>query len=204
MDNTRTVELDGLMDDILILTDHRPSRADAVKNCELLLQTARRLFEERGVNAVTMSDVAEAAGVGKGTLYRHFASKVDLCHMLIDSDQRNLQNRTLARLREQGDPLADLDWFLREVIAFVIRNQTLIFAEEILGAVLDHPAHVWWRQTTRGLLARINPTLDVDYTADVVFVMLDPRTIHYQLTARGYSQERIADGLIAAVDRLIQ
>jgi AcrR family transcriptional regulator len=151
-----------------------------------------------------MSDVAEAAGVGKGTLYRHFASKADLCHMLIDSDQRNLQDRTLARLREQGDPLTDLAWFLREVIAFVIRNQALIFAEEILGAVIDHPAHVWWRQTTRGLLARINPECDVDYIADVLFVMIDPRAIHYQLTSRGYSEERIADALIAVMRRLTE
>lgn len=190
------------MDDILILPDHRPTRSDAVKNRELLLRTAQRLFAQKGVNAVTMSDVAEQAGVGKGTLYRHFASKVDLCQVLIDQDQRDLQDRTLARLRLGGSPSGDLEWFLREVIAFVIRNQALVFAEAAIGALIDHPAHLWWRQTIRGLLPRINPRIDVEYTTDVLFVMLDPRTIHYQITSRRYSEAHIADGLIAMLQRL--
>ena len=190
------------MDDILILSDHRPTRSDAVKNRELLLQTAQRLFAENGVDAVTMSEVAEAAGVGKGTLYRHFASKVELCQVLIDQDQRDLQNRTLTRLREQGDPLVDLKWFLREVVAFVARNQALVFAEVSLGTMLDHPAHLWWRQTIRGLLLRLDLPVDAEYTADMLFVMLDPRTIRYQIGARGYSFERIADALVAILDQV--
>ena len=192
------------MDDNLIFPDHRPARADAVKNRELLLETAQRLFDENGVDAVTMSDVASAAGVGKGTLYRHFPNgKADLCQLLIDQDQRDLQNRTLARLRENGDPLADLEWFLGEVAAFVLRNQALVFAEASIGVLLDHPAHSWWRQTIRGLLLRINPRIDVDYTADLLFVMLDPRTVHFQVTARGYSAERISDGLTTILRRLV-
>ena len=191
------------MDELLVLPDQRTTRADAVKNRELLLSTAQRLFAQNGVDAVTMSDIAEAAGVGKGTLYRHFASKVDLCQVLIDKDQRDLQDRTLLRLRAQGDALDDLDWFLREVIAFVIRNQALVFAEASLGVLLGHPAHLWWRQTIRGLLARINPSVDLDYTADMLFVMLDPRTIHYQLTARRYNEARIASGLSAALHQLV-
>lgn len=191
------------MDDNLILPDPRPTRADAVKNRELLLQTAQRLFDENGVDAVTMSDVAQTAGVGKGTLYRHFPNgKPDLCRVLIDEDQRNLQNRALARLRKQGDPQADLEWFLREVIGFITRNQPLMFAEATLGTLLDHPAHRWWRQTIRGLLVRINPDLDIEYTADMLFVMLDPRTIRYQIIARGYDSERIGAALIAILRQL--
>ncbi len=192
------------MDDNLIFPDHRPSRADAVKNRELLVQTAQRLFSENGVDAVTMSDVAVAAGVGKGTLYRHFPNKVDLCQVLIDQDQRDLQNRTLMRLRENGEPLLDLDWFVREVIAFVVRNQRLVFAEASIGVLLDHPAHLWWRQTIRGLLNRIKPEIDLDYTTDLIFVMLDPRTIHYQLNSRGYDSQRIASSLSDILRRVIR
>ncbi len=191
-----------LMDDSLILISSRPTRADAVKNRELLLQTALRLFAEKGVDAVTMSDVAEAAGVGKGTLYRHFANKSELCHVMIDEDQRDLQNRTLARLREGGDPLSDLEWFLREVIAFLSRNQEIAFAMAALDIKLEHPAHRWWRQTIRGLLLRLQPSFDVDYVADTFFVMLDPSTIHYQQTARGYSFDQIADSLVSLLRRL--
>lgn len=198
MDNHNHSEQDNL-----IIPDARPTRADAVKNRELLLQTAQRLFAENGVDGVTMSDVAEAAGVGKGTLYRHFPNgKPDLCFVLIDEDQRDLQARTLTRLRKQGNPLADLDWFLREVIAFIDRNQRFMFAESSLGATLDHPAHRWWRLTIRGLLMRINPRVDVDYIADMLFVMLDPRTIRFQVTVRGYDYDRIASALTTVLHEI--
>ncbi len=190
------------MDDNLILIDQRPSRSDALRNRELLLQTAQRLFAEKGVDAVTMSDVAEAAGVGKGTLYRHFANKIELCHVLVDEDQRDLQNRTFARLRENGAPCADIEWFVREVIAFVMRNQSLVLAESARGVLLNHPAHVWWRQTIRGLLLRLTPNVDVEYLADVLFVMLDPRTIHYQVTTRNWGLDQIAESLIGVLYKL--
>ena len=192
------------MDDNLLFASHRPSRADAVKNRVLLIETAQRLFAENGVDAVTMSDVAEAAGVGKGTLYRHFPSKLDLCHVLIDTDQRDLQNRTLMHLRSGGGAQENLEWFLGEVVAFLSRNQALAFAESAQSILLDHPAHQWWRQTIRGLLARLNPQLDVDYAADVFFVMLDPRTIHYQTTRRGYSFDQIAASLKALLHQFIR
>jgi AcrR family transcriptional regulator len=192
------------MDDKLVFAASRPPRADAVKNRELLIETAQRLFAENGVDAVTMSDVAEAAHVGKGTLYRHFANKMDLCHVLIDNDQRDLQNRTFARLREGGDVLEDLEWFLHEVTAFLERNQEIALAASAqLGGMIDHPAHIWWRQTIRGLLLRMNPPFDVDYVADVFFVMLDPRTLHYQTKARGFSYKQAAESLITLLHQLL-
>ncbi|MEU3915394.1 helix-turn-helix domain-containing protein [Streptomyces sp. NPDC029721] len=52
----------------------RRPRADAERNRALVLAAARALFEERG-GEVQMPEVARAAGVGIGTLYRHFPSK---------------------------------------------------------------------------------------------------------------------------------
>ncbi len=193
-----------LMDENLIIPDPRPTRSDAVKNRVLLLETAQRLFEQNGVDAVTMSEVAEAAGVGKGTLYRHFPNgKVELCRELIDQDQRDLQNRALARLRTGGDPLDHLEWFLREVVAFLDRNEAIVFTEIAESMALGHPAHFWWRQTIRGLLLQINPHIDIEYSADVLFIMLDPRTIRYQKTGRGLTSNRIVNSLIGLLHQLI-
>ena len=60
----------------------RPMRSDALKNRERLLVAAGRVFEEKGLEA-SVADVARAAGVGMGTLYRRFPSKEALIEALV-------------------------------------------------------------------------------------------------------------------------
>lgn len=74
---------------------HRPQRADAIANHERILCAARELFASRGANT-EMRDIAERAGVGVGTLYRHFASRDALFFGLLNQTRE----ATLARLRE--------------------------------------------------------------------------------------------------------
>jgi AcrR family transcriptional regulator len=62
----------------------RPLRQDAARNRQLLLDTARRVFGREGLDA-GVETVAKEAGVGTGTLYRHFPSKDDLVSALIES-----------------------------------------------------------------------------------------------------------------------
>jgi AcrR family transcriptional regulator len=57
-------------------------RSDAVRNRERLLVAAGQVFEEKGLGA-SVTDVAQAAGVGMGTLYRRFASKEALIEALV-------------------------------------------------------------------------------------------------------------------------
>jgi AcrR family transcriptional regulator len=59
----------------------RPLRKDAARNRELLLEAAREVFAERGLEA-SLDDVAHRAGVGVGTAYRHFANKQELAAAL--------------------------------------------------------------------------------------------------------------------------
>jgi AcrR family transcriptional regulator len=55
----------------------RPLRKDAARNRAALLDAARAVFAERGLDA-SLDDVAHQAGVGVGTAYRHFANKYEL------------------------------------------------------------------------------------------------------------------------------
>jgi len=55
----------------------RPVRADARRNVQALLKVAVTVFATSGVNA-PMHEIAERAGVGVGTLYRHFPKRADL------------------------------------------------------------------------------------------------------------------------------
>jgi AcrR family transcriptional regulator len=70
-------------------TGTRPLRADAQRNRERLLKAAARAFSEDGAD-VTLESIAKDAGVGIGTLYRHFPTR----EALIDAAYRN----ELARL----------------------------------------------------------------------------------------------------------
>ncbi len=63
-------------------TDIRPLRADAQRNLERILASARILFAERGPSA-QMEDIAAHAGVGIGTLYRRFPTKEALVTELV-------------------------------------------------------------------------------------------------------------------------
>jgi AcrR family transcriptional regulator len=193
------------MNDIPLLQNNHPSRADAVKNRELLLETARLLFAEHGVEAVSMSAIAEAAHVGKGTLYRHFESKAALCYALLDHEQRELQERTFTRLRTVTDPLDNLRWFLGQVLDFVWEHAPLLCEathHERQRTLVD-PAHWWWRQTIGALLARSVSAKDIDYMADVLYIMLDAHTIWFQHQSLGYDKTRIVDGLLGVLAEFV-
>lgn len=186
---------------LLLPEDDTPVRADARRNRELLLETAHRLFTTEGVESTSMTAIADAAGVGKGTLYRHFTNKADLCIALLDEDMRDLQCSVLKHLRQNDTPIDNLKWFVEQILDFVTRNETLLLVEnDGHGTGLDHQAHIWWRQTVIGLLSQILPGKDVRYFADVLYVMLDVRTLHFQRTALGYNNNYILGGLKQTVD----
>ncbi len=76
----------------------RPIRSDAVRNRERLLAAAGQVFEEKGL-AASVADVARAAGVGMGTLYRRFASKEALIEALVS----DVLEATIAMAREAAE-----------------------------------------------------------------------------------------------------
>jgi len=82
------------------VTSHRPLRADAARNRELLLAAAAEEFAERGLDA-SVADIARRAGVGKGTVFRHFPTKDDLLAAVV-------QDR-ITRLIEAAERLLDAE-----------------------------------------------------------------------------------------------
>ncbi len=193
--------------DNLITPDPQPNRADAIKNRERLIATARRLFAEHGVEAVSMTAIAEAAGVGKGTLYRHFENKGVLTQVLLDSHQRELQERTLERLRSTpGQPADNLHWFLTQVVEFVDEYaEMLCIGVQASGlTTLTHPAHIWWRLTIRGLLERLGTVGDLDYATDTLYIMLDAHVVYYQRASQGYSLGQVIEGIVTLASQLVR
>lgn len=73
----------------------RPRRADSQRNAAALVAAARELFVERGAD-VSLDEVARAAGVGKGTLYRNFSSRGRLLQAVLQERFEGL--RVLAEI----------------------------------------------------------------------------------------------------------
>ncbi len=186
-----------------------PGRADARQNRVDILAASRQLFEIHGVDQVSMSQIAREAKVGKGTLYRHFRNKADLCHALLNDDQRSFQDHTLAHLRQSNDtPCELLLWFLEALCNFTHHNIDLLFeasqGQSIpTGIELDHPAHHWQWQTIIGLLRQMDIDADVEYVADTLYTLVEPRLYHFQHCVRGYSHQRIVNGILMVTQRLV-
>jgi AcrR family transcriptional regulator len=88
----------------------RPPRADAARNRELLLAAAEEEFAERGA-AASVADIARRAGVAKGTVFRHFATKEDLIASIVVGHLATL-TAVARRLADSTDPGAALLEFL--------------------------------------------------------------------------------------------
>lgn len=199
-----------LMDDLPLLSlDDKAPRADAQRNRRRLMETAQKLFDSGQFEAATMSEIAQLAGVGKGTLYRHFSDKSDLCHALLDQAMREFQARTLFHLHQTEPPLQKLLWFLGEVLRYVDRHMLLLSEAAEQGRkaraqMLNHPAHIWWRMTILGLLEQIPYQGDINYTADMLYIMLDVQTLQFQREVKGYSLERMIAALHHITRQLVQ
>ncbi|MFE9024641.1 TetR/AcrR family transcriptional regulator [Streptomyces sp. NPDC007808] len=89
-------------------------RADARRNHERLLTVARAAFAERGTDA-SLEDVARRAGVGIGTLYRHFPNRDALLSAVFEDAVGELLCRSRELLRAP-EPCAALVTWLREMV----------------------------------------------------------------------------------------
>ena len=81
---------------------HKPLRADARRNREKIVAAAAAAFAESGLDA-QVEDIARRAGVGVGTLYRHFPTKEALVVALADEHFERIADTIEAALDEQGD-----------------------------------------------------------------------------------------------------
>jgi AcrR family transcriptional regulator len=106
----------------------RPKRADARRNYEKVLAAAREAFAEGG-EQTALEEIARRAGVGIGTLYRHFPNRQALLEALY-VDEVDEVCRSAAEL-DGADPWEDLNGWFEGIIGYIATKQAL--AHELLN-----------------------------------------------------------------------
>ncbi len=74
-----------------------------MNNREKILAAAKVEFAKKGFHGSLVSDIAERAGVGKGTIYNYFSNKEDLFGSIIKEQMKNFENRIAKLLSQPGE-----------------------------------------------------------------------------------------------------
>ena len=175
-------------------------RGDAARNRLLLLDAARRLIAERGADAVSMDDIAAAAGVGKGTVFRRFGSRAGLMMVLLDEDERASQEAFLfgpPPLGPDAPPLDRLLAFGRDRLRFAHAHHELLSAANRdshtrHGSPINAPYMVL-RMHVRMLLASAGTTGNPDAQTDALLALLDADYVEHQLEAADQTLQALGD-----------
>jgi AcrR family transcriptional regulator len=139
----------------------RPKRADARRNYEKVLAAAREAFAEGG-ESTALEEIARRAGVGIGTLYRHFPTRQALVEALY-LDEVEEVCRSAAEL-DLADPWEALNRWFERFIGYIATKQAL--AHELLN-YLDYDAPLF-RDCRAQLFAAGEPLLERAQSAGVV------------------------------------
>ena len=183
-------------------------RADARRNRERILCAAARLVDEHGIDRVSMDDVAAAAGVGKGTLYRRFGDRWTLLRALIDEPERDFQDELIRGeppLGPGAPPMERLCAFGAGQLALLESHARFMFVgDKILTGRYDHPVYAFHRVHVALLLRQIlGDDARTDYLVDALLAALAPDLFLYQREVRGMSLEDLIDGWETLADAVV-
>lgn len=133
--------------------EHRTPRKDEI------LEEAARLFAERGYEAVSLLEIAQAVGLSKTTLYHYFASKDEILGTLIATTISQLNEFIAAAIPAEGSPAVKLTAFMEAQAEFFERHipQFKVLLSQI-GNLTDpvaRDAAVAWRERYSHNIRRI-------------------------------------------------
>jgi AcrR family transcriptional regulator len=161
-----------------------------------IVQAARELVVERGYAGVSTSEVQRRAGVSRGGLYHHFASRQELMAAVIEAIEGDLARRLATAVADSGDPLSQLyvgaQWYLDECA----RSREI----QRIGLYEGRQALGWqrWRESVAPYgVAMLVATLDAAMDAGQI-VRLDPSALAYALLAMLHES---ATTIVSATDQ---
>jgi AcrR family transcriptional regulator len=180
----------------------RPLRADAVRNRARVLEAAEAVFAAEGIS-VPVDVIAERAGVGVGTLYRHFPTKELLFEAIMIGRMTEIAQEARARI-DSDDPGAAFFGFLEHVVQQASLKRDLINALSVAGADFElrtAPVKHELEEAMGQLLARAQQAGAVrkDVAPPVVMALIGATCMavdnHHPTAAPGEMLAIVCDGL---------
>jgi len=183
---------------------------------QAIVQAAARLWQEKGLHAAGLGEIAAAAGVTRRTIYLHFGGKVALLFAVADDAERAAGLPELvARLREARTP----EEIFERLADIQVQYMPLIYESIRLvhAARREEPAadEVWKarmgrrRATVRPLAARIqasgrlDPRLTMDDAVMLILVLIAPQMYEYLVVDGGWSLKRYRGHVIRLLRRAL-
>ncbi|WP_036508862.1 TetR/AcrR family transcriptional regulator [Nocardia aobensis] len=171
-------------------------RADAERNRSAILAAAGRLICEDKLNNVSMDDIATAAGVGKGTLFRRFTDREGLIRDLFD-------DRTKRAWAAVSDTAANTRVPVGERILAVVAavfDLTTVELQPLMRALPDGcQSETWapWRALLAELISQLTPDADAEFLAAAIFASMRPEITDM------ISGQRHRDGILDLTARAV-
>jgi AcrR family transcriptional regulator len=178
----------------------RKERADASRNRGKILVAADQLFASKGACNVSMDEVAEAAGVGKGTVYRRFSDQAGLAMALLEEKEKQLQDAVIrgpAPLGPGGPPGDRLAAFVDALLDLLDAHTELHVLSETSsrGARYRSGLYAFYRLHVQLLLEQLDPDMDAEVMADIVLAPLDAELFQHLHTDRSVEVTRMRTSL---------
>jgi AcrR family transcriptional regulator len=183
---------------------------------EAIVAAAARLWQEKGLHAAGLEEVAAAAGVTRRTIYLHFGGKVGLLFAVTDEAERAAGLPELvARLRQARTPeevferLADIQV---QYMPLIYESMRLVHAARREESAADAlwKARMSRRRAMARLLAariqesgRLDPRLTVDDAVMLILVLIAPQMYEYLVVDGGWSLKRYRGHVIRLLSRAL-
>jgi AcrR family transcriptional regulator len=183
-------------------------RADAARNRRRILSAAARLFDEHGVERVSMEAIASEAGVGKGTVFRRFGDRSGLVMALLDERTRAFQDELIRGEPPLGPGAPAVERaiaFGRGMLALLEAHGEMLLAAELGVRWVRGEAGVYaFYRTHLAMLVRESaPELDDEYLAEALLAPLSAETFLYLRKGRDLPLTRIEAGYEQLVRQLL-
>jgi AcrR family transcriptional regulator len=179
-------------------------RADAARNRMRILEAAGALVAEQGIECVSMDDVARAASVGTGTLYRRFGDRAGLAFALLDEQTREFQNALISGpppLGPGAPAVERLKAFGEGYLDLMETHSALMVAAAPGGKEADGPYSLYTTHLVI-LLREAAPQLDAQFTAEALLATLAPAHHMRVRGGLGWPLERMRAGWSGLVEAI--